>query len=186
MRPEVREGFKSRKILYICLGVPQLLLLVHFLDALRVYMTKGQFPHLLYQACIDPTSYYSIPLYKMLPFHVAMTIIYVGAGAYSSIYLYMFLRYEKEATSHKANKYSNRTHERNVTTKLKSESDRKRDRTRNLVPAKAGIYVLILIVIYTAIHTVSYVSYSSSGPDPVILKSLTMPDSVTKIPNGIS
>ena len=96
LRPEVREGFTNRKILYICLGVPQFLLLVHFLDALRVYMTKGQFPHLLYQACIDPTSYYSIPFYKLLPFHVIMTFIYVGAGAYSNYYLYMFLRYEKE------------------------------------------------------------------------------------------
>ena len=69
----------------------------------------------------------------------------------------------KGRTSHITNRYSNRTHERNVTSKLKSESDRKRDRTRNLVPAKAGIYVLILIVIYTTIHTLSYVSYSDTG-----------------------
>ena len=77
-------------------------MLVHFLDALRVYMTK-EVPHLLYQACIDPTSYYSIPFYKMLPFHVTMTFIYVGVGTYSNIYLYMFLRYnmkyENGATS---------------------------------------------------------------------------------------
>ena len=62
------------------------------------------------------------------------------------------------------NEYSNnRTHERNVTKKIKSESDQKRDRTRNLVPVKAGIYTLILVVIYTGIHTVSYVSYSDTG-----------------------
>ena len=66
-------------------------MLVHFLDALRVYMTQDV-PHLLYQACIDPTSYYSIPFYKLLPFQVIMTFIYVGGGAYSNIYLYMFLR----------------------------------------------------------------------------------------------
>ena len=61
------------------------------------------------------------------------------------------------------NEYPNRTHEQNVTTKLKSESDQKRERTRNLVPVKAGIYTLVLIVIYTSIHTVSYVSYSDTG-----------------------
>ena len=61
------------------------------------------------------------------------------------------------------NEYQNRTHEQNVTTKLKSESDQKRERTRNLVPVKAGIYTLVLIVIYTSIHAVSYVSYSDTG-----------------------
>ena len=56
-----------------------------------------------------------------------------------------------------------RTHEQNVTTNIKTESERKRDRTRNLIPAKAGIYILILVVIYTIIHTVSYTSYSDTG-----------------------
>ena len=77
LRPEIREGFANRNVLYICLGIPQLLFLVHFLDALRVYITTGQFPHLLYQACIDPTSHYSIPFYTLLPFQVIMTYTYI-------------------------------------------------------------------------------------------------------------
>ena len=96
LRPEIREGFASRNTLYLCLGTSQVLSLMHFLDALRVYITKGQFPHLLYHACIDPTSDYSIPFYTLLPFQVIMTYIYVGGCVYCNIYLYRFLRYEKE------------------------------------------------------------------------------------------
>ena len=164
LRPEIREGFASRNILYICLGLPQILLLVHFLDALRVYITTGQFPHLLYQACIDPTSHYSIPFYTLLPFQVIMTYIYLGFAAYNNIYLYRFLRYGNELIKHSYDKtYLTRTHEGKVTGKLKSESDQKRERKRNLVPAKTGIYVLILTGIYSIIHTVSYFSFSDSG-----------------------
>ena len=35
LRPELKEGFAKRKILYVCLGIPQLLLLTDNLDALR-------------------------------------------------------------------------------------------------------------------------------------------------------
>ena len=92
-RPELREGFTNRKMLYICLGIPQLLLLTHNLDALRLYWINGQISTLLYQACLDPTSDYSIPFYTLAPFHVIMTYIYVLTGVYSNIYLYLFLRY---------------------------------------------------------------------------------------------
>ena len=94
MRPELREGFKKRRILYICLGIPQILLLIHVLDYLRLYTTRGQLPTLLYQACLDPNSDYSIPFYTLLPFHVTMTYIYILTGAYNNIYLYRFLRYK--------------------------------------------------------------------------------------------
>ena len=93
MRPELSEGFKKRKILYICLGIPQILVLTHVMDSLRLYLTKGQFPTLLYQACLDPTSDYSIPFYTLLPFNVTMTYIYILTGAYNNLYLYRFLRY---------------------------------------------------------------------------------------------
>ena len=93
-----------------------------------------------------------------------MTYFYVAVGAYNNIYLYRFLRYEKEVIKKPlAKKYLNRTHEGRVTGKLKSESDQKRERKRNLVPAKTGIYILILTVIYSIIHAVSYFSFSDSG-----------------------
>ena len=93
MRPELREGFTNRKIIYISIGIPQILLLIHLVDFLRLYITKGQFPTLLYQACLDPTSDYSIPFYTLLPFNVTMTYIYILTGAYNNLYLYRFLRY---------------------------------------------------------------------------------------------
>ena len=88
MRPELREGFTKRKITYISLGISQVLLLIHVVDFLKSYITKGQFPTLLYQACLDPNSNYSIPFYKLLPFHVTMTYIYILTGAYNNLYLY--------------------------------------------------------------------------------------------------
>ena len=93
LRPELREGFAKRKMLYVCLGIPQFLLFVDNLDALRLYITNGQFPTLLYQACLDPSSEYSIPFYTLMPFHVIMAQVYILTGVYNNIYLYRFLRY---------------------------------------------------------------------------------------------
>ena len=56
-----------------------------------------------------------------------------------------------------------------VQVKLKSEYDRKRDRKRNLVPAKTGIYILILMIIYTIISYVLYISFSDLGTRAYIL-----------------
>ena len=40
LKPEVTVGVQSRKTLYTCLGIPQLLILLHLLDGLIVYNTK--------------------------------------------------------------------------------------------------------------------------------------------------
>ena len=92
LKPELKEGFKRRKILIISLCIPQVLLLLHTLDAFRVYNSKEQFPLILYQACIDPTSGYSIPLYTLMPFQQTMTYVYILTMIYNNIYLYKFLR----------------------------------------------------------------------------------------------
>ena len=95
LQPEVKEGFKRKRILIICLCIPQVLLLIHTLDALRVYYTKGKkFPLILYQACIDPTSEYSIPLYTLMPFQQLMTYVYIITMISNNLYLYKFLRYD--------------------------------------------------------------------------------------------
>ena len=93
MRQELKERFTNRKVTYISLGISQVLLLIHVVDFLKSYITKGQFPTLLYQACLDPNSNYSIPFHELLPFHVTMTYIYICTGVYNNIYLYRFLRY---------------------------------------------------------------------------------------------
>ena len=94
LQPEITEGFKRKKMLVFCLCIPQLLLLFQFIDALWAYTTKEQFPLLLYKACIDPTSGYSIQLFKSMPFQVIATYAYVFTMAYNNIYLYRFLRYD--------------------------------------------------------------------------------------------
>ena len=94
LKPEVSVCIRSRKILYVCLGVPHFLLLLHLVDGLRVYYsTKERFPVLLYQACIDPSSEFSIPFYKSMPLQLTMMYIYVFIAIYNNIYLYWFLRY---------------------------------------------------------------------------------------------
>ena len=92
VRPEVAEVFMRKKTLALCLGIPQILLLMHLLDALSTYITQGDFPLLLYQACINPESDYSIPFHQLMPFQLVMMYIYVAIMAYTNVYLYIFLR----------------------------------------------------------------------------------------------
>ena len=47
LRPEVAEVFMRKKTLAFCLGIPQVLLLMLLLDALKTYITKDQCPLLL-------------------------------------------------------------------------------------------------------------------------------------------
>ena len=49
LRPEVANGFLSRKTFYVCLFIPQVLVLLHLVDVLLIFNTKKEFPTLLYQ-----------------------------------------------------------------------------------------------------------------------------------------
>ena len=93
LRPEVAVGFMSRKTFYVCLFIPQVLLLLHFADVLIIFNTKKDFPMLLYQACINPESDYSLPFTQFLPFQVTMMYIYAGIMIYCNIFLWIFLKY---------------------------------------------------------------------------------------------
>ena len=92
LKPEVQAGFNSRQIIFVCLGVPQFLLFLHLLDGLWVYNTKDNVPILLYQACIDPTSDFSVTFFTAMPFQVTMSYVYIFVMVYNNIYLYWFLR----------------------------------------------------------------------------------------------
>ena len=94
LRPEVAVGFLSRKTFYVCLFIPQVLLLLHFADILKIYNTKKDFPMLLYQACINPESDYTLPFTQFLPFQVIMMYIYAAIMIYCNIFLYIFLKYK--------------------------------------------------------------------------------------------
>ena len=92
LRPEVVEVFMRTKTLFICLGIPQILLLMHLLDGLHTYITREQLPLLTYQACMNPGSDYSLPFHQLMPFQVIMMYIYVAIMIYTNVYLYLFLR----------------------------------------------------------------------------------------------
>ena len=92
LRPEVAEVFMRRKTLVQFLGIPQILLFMHLLDALHTFITSGKVPTLLYQACTNPNSDYSLPFYKFMPFQVAMVYIYTVIMFYTYFYLFIFLR----------------------------------------------------------------------------------------------
>ena len=92
LKPEVTAGFNSRKIIYMCLLVPQFLLFLHLIDGFWVYNTKDNVPILLYQACIDPKSDFSVPFLTAMPFQVIMSYIYIFVMVYNNMYLYWYLR----------------------------------------------------------------------------------------------
>ena len=92
LRPEVAEKFMRRKTLVLCLGIPQILLFLHLLDALHTFFTSEELPLLLYQACANPELDYSLPFYKLMPFQVIMMYIYMSILIYTNVYLFMFLR----------------------------------------------------------------------------------------------
>ena len=93
LSPQVAEGFKSRRTLNVCLGVPQILLFFHiFLLYFECYQTNEDVPFLFYQACKNPNSEYSMQFYKFMPMQQLMIYAYCGLMFYSNIYLYRFLR----------------------------------------------------------------------------------------------
>ena len=92
LRPEVAEVFMRKRTLALCLGIPQVLLLMHLLDAIHTYNTTNEFPLLLYQACINPKSDYSIPFHQLMPVQVIILYIYIAIMAYTNVYLFIFLR----------------------------------------------------------------------------------------------
>ena len=93
LRPVVAEGFKTRWTLYVCLGVPQILLFLHiFLFKYYRYYLNEEMPFLFYQACKNPYSDYSVPLSKVMPLQQCMLYCYFAVMIYSNICLYRFLR----------------------------------------------------------------------------------------------
>ena len=93
LKPEVAEGFKSHQTLYVCLGVPQMLLCFHiFLYYLLYKTTDEEFPFLFYQACRNPTSDYSLKFHKLMPVQQYLLYSYFASMVYSNMYLYRFLR----------------------------------------------------------------------------------------------
>ena len=56
-----------------------------------------------------------------------------------------------------------RTQKKNTVCEIKSDSNCKKDRQRNLIPAKTGFLILCLAGFYTIVFSVSYAALGDSG-----------------------
>ena len=56
-----------------------------------------------------------------------------------------------------------RTQEKNTLSNIKSEFDSRKDRKRNLLPAKTGFIILILSLFYSVLFGVGYRAFEDSG-----------------------
>ena len=91
-------------------------------------MNDGDLPILQYQACMNPHTEFKLALYKLMPLTLVLVYTYNGIIIYSNAFLYFYLQTQTE---------------NNIAIK---EADRKRDRTRNFVPAKTGFIAVIQVV----------------------------------------
>ena len=120
------------------LVVPHILLLLHMFNSVRYFLDHGDHPFLIYHACIDPYSFYDIPIFKLLIIDNAMIFLYQLITVLGNIYVWKYLR---------------RNTENNVALK---EVDKKKERKRNFVSAKNGIRTAVALVISYFYNSIFY------------------------------
>ena len=72
LQQEVNEAYKRTKFLYLAISTGGILCIVHVGDFYHSQHGKHgleRCPLMLYRACLEPASEYSLPLYKLLPLH---------------------------------------------------------------------------------------------------------------------
>ena len=107
---------------------------------------EGRSVAVLYQACLESKQEYSMPLYKLMPLNHLLMSILVIVNVSCNIFLYRFLKRQT------------------ATSTARTEMDRKKDRKRNLVPAKTGIINLAIYVISVTFFFITY-SHKSATLD---------------------
>jgi len=125
---KIQEDFKKDKFLNVCRFFPQVFCIIHVLNFFNfIYHNEvKKFPLMMFQACVNPYSYYSSNVMKVMPFDQCLIYLYCLVFICSNFYLYVFL---------------NKQNERNI---AKKESDVIRDRKRNFVSARTGFAGVIL------------------------------------------
>ena len=93
---------------------------------------------MLFQACLDPCSQYTLNGLTLMPFDQILFYCYAIILAFSNIYLYRFL--QKQSQNNKA----------------KKENDLIRDRKRNFVTARTGMFAVFVMVLSTFVFHVVY------------------------------
>ena len=105
----------------IFIFTPQLLLSFHLFNSIKNFLQNEDHPFLLYQACIDPFSFYDVHLTKVLPWDNFLLFVYDLVIFLGNLYLWKYLSCQTE-----------RNH-------ALGEVDRKKERKRNFVTAKNGV-----------------------------------------------
>ena len=103
-------------------------------------------PLVLYHACLNPWGEFKVPLHTVMPLNHLIIIISFVINISCNIFLYRYL--------------SDRTENNSAL----NEFDRKKDRKRNLVPARLGSTLIFFYISTVLLFTVTY-SYKSQSFD---------------------
>ena len=110
---------------------------------------------MLFRACLDPHSRYSLPLYNLLPVHHGLTYLDIFSftpSLYCSVLL-MFYYFCVIYSNFFLYKYLQTMTENNKAIK---ETDKKKNRKRNFIPAQASIMCAVVMVISYVVFAVLY------------------------------
>ena len=128
--------FKKSKFIWPLLLMPNLFLAFHLFNSVNYFLNHGDHPFLVYHACIDPYSFYDLPVYKLLIFDFALLIFYDLLIIFGNLYLYKYLSGQTE---------------RNTALK---EVDKKKERKRNFVSAKTGVITTAGLILSTLYYSI--------------------------------
>ena len=101
-------------------------------------------PLVLYHACLNPWGEFKVPLHTVMPLNHLIIIILFVINISCNIFLYRYLSDKTENNS------------------ALNEVNRKKDRKRNLVPARLGSTLIFFYMLTVLLFTVTYSYHSDS------------------------
>ena len=110
------------------------------------HTSKAEYPMVLYNACLDPWSQFHTSISKVMPLNQIIVFLSTLVNFSSNLFLYRFL-------SNKTNKNT-----------WMNETNRKKDRKRNLIPANVGMTVLTFYGVSVGLFMLTY-TYKSNDFD---------------------
>ena len=121
LNPTLQRILQKNNIVILVVLVPQFLLTFHMLHSVRYFIQHEDHPFLLYQACMNPFSFYDIQLTRILIIDNFLLFVYDLVIALGNLYLWKFLNGQTEKNQ------------------FLREVDKKKERKRNFLSAKNSI-----------------------------------------------
>ena len=99
----------------------KVLIIIHVLNSLHFIQNYGlkEYPLMMFQACLNPSNYYSLNGFSLMPFDQFLLYSYCVVYISSNFYLYKFLNLQNE--KNKAKKESNVIREASINAKIVNE-----------------------------------------------------------------